>query len=138
MKWKKLDHSQIVLKKISNNSVVTNKINIIPDMNNPEKYISFVADINEMQNDTSSNYYTLEINNSKDDKIEKINIEYDSTILKQDQVEEIEELTSNNTAIADNYDSEVFEKFLKNWCDLFMNELSDRMTTLGFEEFANS
>ena len=134
----KLDHSQIVLKKINNNSVVTNKINIIPDMNNPEKYISFVADINEMQNDTSSNYYTLEINNSKDDKIEKINIEYDSTILKQDQVEEIEELTSNNTAIADNYDSEVFEKFLKNWCDLFMNELSDRMTTLGFEEFANS
>ena len=52
-------------------------------------------------------------------------------------MEEIEELTVNNTAIANNYTAEQFDIFIKTWANMFIDKLSEKMTTLGLEEISN-
>ena len=62
---------------------------------------------------------------------------YTNTTSKADTVEEIDELSGNNTAIANNYTKEEYTTFVKTWFNIFINKLADKMETLGVEEIAN-
>ena len=90
-----------------------------------------------IQDNNINNNYTSIINNINDEKREVTTITYDKNISKVDQVEQIEELTVNNTAIANNYDAETFKNFLNAWLDIFQDKLIEKMISIGFDELAD-
>ena len=90
-----------------------------------------------MQNNSITNSCSVIVNKIKDEKHYTTTITYNNNIAKADLVEEIEELTANNTAIANNYTTEQFTTFIKTWANIFINKLSEKMTTLGLEEISN-
>ena len=118
-------------------STTTSNIQIIPDVQNSEENINIQINLGAVQNDSITNSGSITINKVEDEKQYTTTITYDNNIEKADTVEEIEELTVNNTAIANNYTAEQFDIFIKTWANMFIDKLSEKMTTLGLEEISN-
>ena len=113
----------IINKNINENTTISN-IQIIPDIQNLEENIDIQINMGAIQNDNITNSFSIIIT-------------YNNNIAKADTVEEIEELSGNNTAIANNYTPEQFDIFIKTWTSMFIDKLSEKMNTLGLEEIAN-
>lgn len=126
----------IINKNINENTTISN-IQIIPDVQNLEENINIQINMGAVQNNSITNSCSVIVNKIKDEKHYTTTITYNNNIAKADLVEEIEELTANNTAIANNYTTEQFTTFIKTWANIFINKLSEKMTTLGLEEISN-
>ncbi len=127
---------RIVIKKNISDALATNEMQIIMDTREAEENINFIANISNIQNDIINNSYMLIINTVNNDKAEVYTISYEDNIQKSNQVEEIEELNSNNTALINNYDVEAFKNFINNWLNIFETKLLEQMSILGFEELS--
>ena len=123
--------AKIEVSKKAEDSNTTYNVQVVPNTQNAENYI--VADVvfQKEQDNTFTNEYNITIN-----KPNSIAITYTNTTSKADTVEEIDELSGNNTAIANNYTKEEYTTFVKTWFNMFINKLADKMETLGVEEFA--
>ena len=128
---------KIVLTKDVGENITTNEIRFIPNTDNEEQNIIFRINMGTIQDNNINNNYTFIINNINDEKREVTTITYDKNISKVDQVEQIEELTVNNTAIANNYDAETFKNFFNAWLDIFQDKLIEKMISIGFDELAD-
>lgn len=125
---------------IKNDSTIAtiNEIRVIPDINNIEENITFTINMSNVQDGNINNSYTLILNRLIDNKRENIVVTYESNICKVEQVEEIEEVNSNNIVIANYYEPEAFMSFFSEYINIFRNKLAQKMVTLGFDEWAIS
>ena len=128
--------SRIIIEKNINNNETTNNIQIVPDIQNLEENINISLSFSAVQNDNINNSYIITLNQFEDDKKNNATITYNNNIVKASDVEEIEELSGSNTAIANNYTKDQFTGFIKNWSNIFIDKLSEKMTTLGLEEIS--
>ena len=124
--------AKIELSKKVEDSNTTYNIQAVPNTKNAENYIVADVILQKEQDNTFTNEYNITINKPK-----SIVITYTNTTSKSDIVEEIDELSGNNTAIANNYTKEEYTTFVKTWSNMFINKLSDKMDILGVEEIAN-
>ena len=131
-----INTTRIQIIKSESNTMTTNEIKVIPNINNIEENICLTINMSKVQNDNINNSYTLIFNTVVDTKKEVVTIAYENNIYRVDQVEEIEELTSSNTAIANNYAPEMFSNFINEWLSIFENRLTEKMVSLGFDELA--
>lgn len=129
--------TRVIIEKNINNNMTTNNIEIIPNVEETEKNINILISMGNIQNNNINNSYSVIINTLIEDKVNTVTITYDDNIIKADSVEEIIELSGSNTAIANNYTKEQFTVFIKNWGNIFINKLSEKMTTLGLEEISS-
>lgn len=129
--------SRIIIEKNINENTTTNNIQIVPDIQNSEENINISLNLSTVQNDNINNSYAIVLNQFEDDKKNTTTINYNNNIVKTDTVEEIEELSGSNTAIANNYTKDQFTVFIKNWSNIFIDKLSEKMATLGLEEITN-
>lgn len=111
-----------------------NKIEIIPNINNLEENITIESSISDIKNNSYNNVYNININLLREDKKEKIKATYNVNTTKSDQIEEILDLETTNTVIANDYEPKQFQEFWKNWINIFKDKFSDKMKMLGFEE----
>ena len=125
--------SQLIIRKSKNNNLTTNTVQIIPDIADSNTNILLEWNKSNVQNDTISNSYLIILNTNTNENTETITISYNNTIAKVDQVEEIQELTNANTAIANNYSAEEFTNFINSWSTIFSKRLTEKMALLGFE-----
>lgn len=128
---------KIVLTKNVEENMTTNEIMVIPNTDVEDRNIILKMNIGTIQNNNINNNYTLTINNINAEKQEVITITYDNSITKVDQVEQIEELTVNNTAIVNNYDAETFKNFFNAWIEIFQDKLKEKLISIGFDELAD-
>lgn len=128
--------SRIIIEKNINENTTTNNIQIVPDIQNSEENINISLNLSTVQNDNINNSYIIVLNQFEDDKKNTTTINYNNNIVKTDTVEEIEELSGSNTAIANNYTKDQFTVFIKSWSNIFVDKLSEKMTTLGVEEIS--
>lgn len=126
--------SRIIIEKNINENTTINNIQIVPDIQNSEENINISLNLSTVQNDNINNSYVIVLNQFQDDKKITTTINYNNNIVKTDTVEEIEELSGSNTAIANNYTKDQFTVFIKNWSNIFIDKLSEKMNTLGLEE----
>lgn len=126
--------SRIIIEKNINENTTTNNIQIVPDIQNLEENINISLNLSTVQNNNINNSYIIVLNQFKDSKKNTTKITYNNNIVKADTVEEIEELSGSNTAIANNYTKDQFTAFIKSWSNIFIDKLSEKMTTLGLEE----
>ena len=129
--------SRFSINKITNENNVTNTIKIIPNIKQQEENIDITISAGNLQNNTVANAYSITLNRIENEKKSATTLTYDNNIVKADTVEEIEELSGSNTAIANNYTKEQFTAFTKTWTNMFLDKLSEKMTTLGLEEISN-
>ena len=127
--------TRIIITKEETNESGINKIKIIPSIDNEEKYIYIESSMSNIQNNAFSNSFSIELSSLKNEKKEIAKIVYNTNNTKVTDVEEIMELTNSNTAIANNYEANQFKEFIKNWSDIFVNKLREKLVMLGFEEF---
>ncbi len=128
--------SRIILNKNITDSNTSNTLQIIPNINNVDNKINVIFNMGQVQNNSYSNSIMLEIGNSSGEVTERTRVEYNNTVSSASEVEEIEELTSSNTAIANNYNADAFRNFAQTWFNLLKERIAQNMITLGFEEFA--
>ena len=102
-------------------------------MNTADSNISVDINLGSVQNNSINNYFTVIFNSSSDGSIESTTINYNNSITKTEQVEEIAELNNSNTAIANNYSAEEFSTFITSWRSLFSQKLTEKLSVLGFE-----
>lgn len=119
-------------KQVEANQTV-NSIKINPDINNAEEYISFTYNLSSIQNNIANNSYELVLSSIDNNMIHRTSISYTNNLTRMDQVDEIEELNSSNTAIANNYGAEEFKTFFNTWTELLANKFSEKLVVLGFE-----
>ena len=124
--------SRIIINKNINDNLTTNNIQLIPDINNLDSNINIEYSLSNVQNDNISNSYTITLSNMNVENKEAITITYDNSIMRADQVEEIEELTNSNTAIANNYSPQEFSTFMTNWMAIFSQVLTEKLSIIGF------
>ena len=129
--------TRIIINKNINENTTTSNIQIIPDVQNLEEDINIQINMGAVQNDNITNSCSITINKVENEKQYTTTITYNNNIAKADTVEEIEELSGNNTAIVNNYTPEQFTIFIKTWTNIFIDTLSEKMTTLGLEEISN-
>ena len=72
---------------------------------------------------------------SDEEKSKTIQISYDTSTTKTNEIEEIEELTDANTVIANNYSKEEFVPFITKWNELFTDKINEKLEILGFTNF---
>ena len=128
--------SRIIVEKNADSNITTNNIQIIPDLKKAEENIEISISLGSIQDNQITNSYVILLNQYNEDKKNTISITYDNNIVKAENVEEIEELTGSNTAIANNYTKEQFTSFAKLWGNIFIDKLTEKMTTLGLEEIS--
>lgn len=126
----KQNMTRIILTKGKNDNLVNNNIKFIPNANK-EEYIELDINMSDIQNDYANNSYMLTINTTVDNT-ETVTLSYDTETSRVDQVEEILELTGNNTALVNNYDSQIFNIFMQNWINIFNSKLKEKLSILGF------
>ena len=124
---------RILISKNKTDSITSNNIQIIPDTNNTEQNINIEYSMSNVSNNNINNSYIITISNFNNQNKEVITINYDTNISRADQVEEIQELTNSNTAIANNYGAEEFTTFINSWSTIFFQKLEEKMAVLGFE-----
>ena len=125
--------SRIVISKTTSDNLTTNNVQIVPDLNTADSNISVDINLGSVQNNSINNYFTVIFNSSSDGSIESTTINYNNSITKTEQVEEIAELNNSNTAIANNYSAEEFSTFITSWMSLFSQKLTEKLSVLGFE-----
>lgn len=128
--------SRIIVEKNADSNITTNNIQIIPDLKKAEENIEISISLGSIQDNQITNAYVITLNQYNEDKKNTISITYDNNIVKAENVEEIEELTGSNTAIANNYTKEQFTSFAKLWGNIFIDKLTEKMETLGLEEIS--
>lgn len=124
---------EIEISKTTLESIVTNEIKIIPDSSNSGSYIDIGIGFGNIQNESYSNSYFVEVSNSEGDSINVNTIKYDTNTTKAEQVKEIAELTGANTVIANNYPAEQFTAFLNAFVNSFRQVFENKLATIGFE-----
>ena len=125
--------SRIVISKTTSDNLTTNNVQIVPDLNTADSNISVDINLGSVQNNSINNYFTVIFNSSSDGSIESTTINYNNSITKTEQVEEIAELNNSNTAIANNYSAEEFSTFITSWMSFFSQKLTENLSVLGFE-----
>ncbi len=93
---------QVTFMKTSGETI-TNSIEIMPDIDNPDNIITILASIGNTQNGTANNSYSISINSITNDANTMQEINYNTQITSVDQVEEIMELKDDNSVIVNNY-----------------------------------
>ena len=96
--------------------------------------ISIILNVQEIQNGIFNNSAEIVVNTLLDKRNEVIRITYDTSTSMSDQIEEIEELNGNNTAISNYYQPDEYKAFLKAWSSLFRERFVEKLATLGFNE----
>lgn len=109
------------------------KVNLIPDINKEDKNIYAEINMSNIQNNSFNNKLTLTTNLNNNGKNQVITVTYDNKTTKTNEVEEITELNSSNTVIANNYEAKQFSAFITNYYQMFINKFSQKLKTLGFE-----
>ncbi len=94
--------TQITFTKIPGQDI-SNSIEILPDINNPDNIITILATIGNTQNGTANNSYSISIESILNDANTIQEINYNTQISVTDQVEEIMELKDDNSVIINNY-----------------------------------
>lgn len=125
--------TRIIINKITGESETSNEIQIIPDINTMNSNIRIQYQLSSVENNSFNNSYFISMNNMDENKSDVITIQYSTNTTKADTVEEIEELTNSNTAIANNYSVEEFSTFINSWVNIFSQKLTEKMTILGFQ-----
>ena len=126
----------IIAKKVQNN-LTLNNIQIIPDINKNNENIDILVQI-ENKDDDFNNLYDIKINKNENEKQEQITITYNNEIIKENQVENIEEINNENLILANNYQKEQFELFIQGWSQIFVDKLIEKMSIIGFDEISQS
>ena len=85
-----------------------------------------------VQNGTFNNSYSIASSTITDERTKVTTLTYDTSTSMSDQVEEIEELNGNNTAIANYYQPEEYMYFWESWSSLFRERFMEKLATLGF------
>ena len=124
--------TSIIITKNKTDNLITNMIEIVPDTNITDESLSITINMSNVQNDTINNSYEIVANSLNGDALDKLDIKYEISTARADQVEEIPELTGSNTALASNYDVNTFNTFLTNWTKIFMDKLTEKLAVLGF------
>lgn len=109
------------------------KINLIPNTNNEDKNIYIEMNISNIQNNSFNNKFSLTANFDNNGKQQIITVSYDNKTTKTNEIEDIMELNSSNTVIANNYDTNQFKNFITNYYQIFMDKCTQKLKTLGFE-----
>lgn len=127
------DTTRIIIERENsdNNNLV--KINLIPNINNEEKNIYMEMNISNIQNNSFNNKFIITTNFDNNGKNQKVTVSYDNKTTKTNEVEEITELNSSNTVIANNYGANQFNAFITNYYQIFVNKFIQKLETLGFE-----
>ncbi len=125
--------SRIIISKTTTDNLTTNNIQIIPNLDNYNENINVTYSLSAVQNNSINNSYSIIVNDVDDYSTEVTTITYNTNIVAASQVEEIEELTSSNTAIANNYSAEEFSTFMTSWSTLFLQTLTGKLSVIGFE-----
>ena len=125
--------SRIVISKTTSDNLTTNNVQIVPNLNTADSNISVDINLGSVQNNSINNDFTVIFNSSSDGSIESTTINYNNSITKTEQVEEIAELNNSNTAIANNYSAEEFSTFITSWRSLFSQKVTEKLSVLGFE-----
>ena len=127
------DTTRIIIERenINNSNLV--KINLIPNIKNEEQNIYMEMNISNIQNNSFNNKFTITTNLNNNGKNQKVTVSYDNKTTKTNEVEEITELNSSNTVIANNYEANQFRTFITNYYQMFIDKFTQKLGTLGFE-----
>lgn len=110
-----------------------NTLKIIPDKNIPDENLTFTMNMSNIQNNSISNVYKVVLNYIDDNNPKSLIVDYNVNTTKAEQVEEIMELTSENTAIANNYEANQFSTFINDWIKLFEANLNEKLASISFD-----
>lgn len=116
---------------LENSSLI--KAKLVPNTNKEDRNIYAEINMSNIQNNSFNNKLTLTANLNNNGKSKAITVNYDNKITKTNEVEEITELNSSNTVIANNYDAKQFSAFITNYYQMFINKFIQKLKTLGFE-----
>ena len=125
--------STITLEKVVEENKETNKITILPNAESKEQNIEIEFDASKEQEGNTSNTLNINVNTLMNNQPNTITIQYDVNVSKEEQVEEIQELTNANTVIANNYEADVFNAFMDSWWTGVTEKIVEKMETIGFE-----
>ncbi len=127
-------NTRFIINKKDLGNVATISVQIIPDVNNEMQNINIILNIQGVQNGIFNNSVEIVVNTLLDERNEVIRVTYDTSTSMTDQIEEIEELNGNNTAIANYYQPDEYKAFFKSWNSLFRERFVEKLATLGFNE----
>lgn len=125
--------SRIIIDKTTENNLTTNSIQVVPDLSDEKLNLNIEISASSVQNDNINSSYKIMLNNVVGDNAEVTTINYTTNAIRADKVEEIEELTNSNTAIANNYSSQEFSTFMTNWVTIFNEKLVEKLSVIGFD-----
>ena len=104
-----ISSTKIEVSKIIEESTITNKYKIMPNVSKQNKTYSIESKIGKLVNGSATNTFITTIN----DENSTIKATYNKNINKVEQVEEIMELKNNNTIIINNYSKEQLKPFVE-------------------------
>ena len=104
-----ISSTKIEVSKIIEESAITNKYEIMPNVSKQNKTYSIESKIGKLVNGSATNTFITTIN----DENSTIKATYNKNINKVEQVEEIMELKNNNTIIINNYSKEQLKPFVE-------------------------
>lgn len=104
-----ISSTKIEVSKIIEESAITNKYEIMPNVSKQNKTYSIESKIGKLVNGSATNTFITTIN----DENSTIKATYNKNINKVEQVEEIMELKNNNTIIINNYSKEQLKPFIE-------------------------
>ena len=104
-----ISSTKIEVSKIIEESAITNKYEIMPNVSKQNETYSIESKIGKLVNGSATNTFITTIN----DENSTIKATYNKNINKVEQVEEIMELKNNNTIIINNYSKEQLKPFVE-------------------------
>ncbi|MGN1384514.1 MAG: DUF6583 family protein [Clostridia bacterium] len=104
-----ISSTKIEVSKIIEESTITNKYKIMPNVSKQNETYSIESKIGKLVNGSATNTFITTIN----DENSTIKATYNKNINKVEQVEEIMELKNNNTIIINNYSKEQLKPFVE-------------------------
>ena len=131
--------SRLVITKETSDQNTNNNITFINNINDEnENSISITYNMSSASNDSINNSYNITVTATSgsitNPIIETTTIDYITSTVRVDQVEEIQELTDSNTVIANNYDATQFSAFMEQWLGAFESILTEKMASIGIED----
>ena len=104
-----ISSTKIEVSKIIEESAITNKYEIMPNVSKQNETYSIESKIGKLVNGSATNTFITTIN----DENSTIKATYNKNINKVEQVEKIMELKNNNTIIINNYSKEQLKPFIE-------------------------
>lgn len=131
--------SRLVITKETSDQNTNNNITFINNINDEnENSISITYNMSSASNDSINNSYNITVTATSgsitNPIIETTTIDYITSTVRVDQVEEIQELTDSNTVIANNYDATQFSAFMEQWFGAFESIITEKMASIGIED----